>query len=149
MDNRNTYDFKASTINGTTYLTFIYGRRDPGNEPYPKGAGTIVDASFNIRRSINVTDDIEEFNLHEFNVVEDGKSVLTVTYKNEWRDISPLGLKNLTGWVGDSRIQEIDMATGDIKFEWSAFDHIPLTESFYLLHVEQGFAHESFRWDYV
>ena len=149
MDNRNTYDFKVSTINGTINLTFIYGRRDPGSEPYPKGAGVIADTSFNLLGSVNVTEDIEEFNLHEFTIVEDGKSALIVTYKNEWRDISPLGLKNLTGWVGDSRIQEIDLITGDIKFEWRTFDHIPLTESYDLLHVEQGFAHESFRWDYV
>ena len=149
MDNRNTYDFKVSTIKGTAHLTFIYGQRWPRDGPYPKGAGIIADASFNIRGSVNVTDDIEEFNLHELTFVEDGKSVLTITYKNEWRDISDLGLENRTGWVGDSRIQEIDMATGDIKFEWSAFNHIPLTESFDLLHVEGGFAPEHFIWDYV
>lgn len=149
MDNRNAYDFKVSTINGTDYLTFIYGRRDPAIEPYPKGAGIIADASFNIRGSVNVTKDFEEFNLHEFTVVEDGKSVLIVTFKHARSDISTLGLKNLTGWVGDSLIQEVDMATGDIKFEWSAFDHIPLIESFDLLHVEQGFVDESFRWDFM
>lgn len=87
--------------------------------------------------------------MHEFNTIENGKSSLIITFKNEWKDISPLGLKNLEGWVGDSRIQEIDMATGGIKFEWRAFDHIPLTESFDLRQVAGGFASSSFKWDYV
>jgi hypothetical protein len=149
IENRNTYDFRATTINDTTFLTFIYGRRDPPEEPYPKGAGIIVDTSYKIRGSINVTEDLEEFNLHEFNVIENGKSSLIVAYQNEMRDISPLGLKNLTGIVGDSRLQEIDMATGDVTFEWRAAETIALTESYDLQHVEGGFANSGFVWDYV
>ncbi len=149
LENRNTFDFKATNINDTTYLTFIYGRRDPQTEPYPKGAGIIADTSFKIRSLVNVTEDLEEFNMHEFNIIEEGKSSLIITYENKWRDISVLGLKSLMGWVGDSRIQEIDMATGGIKFEWRAFEHIPLTESYDLRHVEGGFTSSSFKWDYM
>ena len=149
LDNRNAFDFKVTNINDTAYLTFIYGRRDPAMEPYPKGAGIIADTSYKIQSSLNVTNDLEEFNMHEFNIIEDGKSSLIITFENEWRDISALGLKDLTGWVGDSRIQEIDMATGDTKFEWRALDHIALTESYDLRQVAGGFASSSFKWDYV
>lgn len=146
--NRNAFDFRVTTINNTDYLTFIYGRRDPPIEPYPKGAGIIADTSFEVQTSVNTTKEIEEFNFHEFNVIDNGKSALMVMYKNQMTNITTLGLKNKTGWVGDSRIQEVDLATGDIKFEWHSLDHIALTESYDLRHVEGGFA-SGFQWDYV
>ena len=149
LDNRNTYDFKATTINGTPYLTWIYGRRDPGTEPYPKGAGIIADTSYRIRDSVNVTEDISEFNMHEFNIIEGGKSALLVTFKNQLRNISALGLKNTTGTVGESRIQEVDVATGDVNFEWRSFAEVELPESYDLRHVEGGFHSSGFQWDYV
>src|SRR5690606_5385788 len=33
------------------------------------------------------------------------------------------------GWVWDGVVQEIDIATGEVLLDWSALDHIPVTES--------------------
>jgi hypothetical protein len=34
------------------------------------------------------------------------------------------------GFVYDSVVQELDIETGAVKFEWHSLDHVPLTESF-------------------
>ena len=43
-------------------------------------------------------------------------------------DLSPVGGPG-DGQVFDGVVEEIDVATGGVLFEWHSLDHVPLTES--------------------
>ena len=65
--------------------------------------------------------------LHEFVITPDDTALL-VAYDALRRDLTSVGgPKN--GWVYDSIVQEVDIATGGVLFQWRSLDHVPLAES--------------------
>ncbi|GAA2084243.1 hypothetical protein GCM10009801_45230 [Streptomyces albiaxialis] len=65
---------------------------------------------------------------HDFQISPDGKRVLLLSYHPVKKDLSEYGgPKDAT--VTDAVVQEQDIETGEVTFEWSALDHIPLTET--------------------
>ena len=66
--------------------------------------------------------------VHDFRISPDGKRVLMISYNPVKKDLSEYGgPKDAT--VTDAVIQEQDIETGKVTFEWSALDHIPLKET--------------------
>jgi hypothetical protein len=65
---------------------------------------------------------------HEFETSPDGSRVLLLGFSFVTRDLTAYGGK-ADAQVIDAVIQEQDAATGEVLFEWSALDHIPLTET--------------------
>ncbi|WBB61491.1 aryl-sulfate sulfotransferase [Streptomyces sp. WMMC500] len=65
---------------------------------------------------------------HEFEISPDGSRVLLLGFSFVTRDLTAYGGKP-DAQVIDAVIQEQDAATGEVLFEWSALDHIPLTET--------------------
>lgn len=65
---------------------------------------------------------------HEFQVSPDGSRVLLLGYDYVTRDLSAYGGKT-DAQVIDYFIQEQNVATGAITFQWNTLDHIPLTET--------------------
>lgn len=57
------------------------------------------------------------------------------------------GLKD--GWYLNSLIQEIDIATGAVLFNWSSIDHIALSESYNNITATGEGTNSSFPWDAV
>ena len=49
------------------------------------------------------------------------------------------------GWAFDGRVQEIDVATGEVLLDWSALDHLGLSESYQPLAGTGGTADDP--WD--
>lgn len=37
------------------------------------------------------------------------------------------------GWVHDCRVQSINITSGELLFEWSALEHVPVVETFYTM----------------
>ncbi|NGO69755.1 arylsulfotransferase family protein [Streptomyces boncukensis] len=66
--------------------------------------------------------------VHDFRISPDGKRVLLMSYDPVPYDLSEHGGPK-DGTVTDAVIQEQDIETGEVTFEWSALDHIPLTET--------------------
>jgi len=66
--------------------------------------------------------------LHEFQITPAGTALLTV-YNAVHCDLSALGAAPDNG-VTDSLLQEVDIRTGLVMFEWTSLDHIPLTNSY-------------------
>ena len=54
--------------------------------------------------------------------------MLWVAYAPVVTDLREIGGPE-DGWVLDGIVQEVDMATGELIFEWSALDHVPVTEA--------------------
>lgn len=64
---------------------------------------------------------------HDHEITPRG-TVWVTAYNNTPVDLSPVG-GSKDGWVIDSVIFELDIATGKTLFTWSALDHIPLQDS--------------------
>ena len=66
--------------------------------------------------------------LHEFLITEDGTAYFTAyeTFTTDLRSVS--GPKS--GRALDATIQGLDLATGDLVFNWRSRDHIALSESY-------------------
>jgi Arylsulfotransferase (ASST) len=66
--------------------------------------------------------------LHEFQITPRGTALITV-YDGIDCDLSALG-GPADGAVADTLIQELDVATGLVRYEWHALDHVALSESY-------------------
>ncbi|WP_344293539.1 arylsulfotransferase family protein, partial [Streptomyces synnematoformans] len=65
---------------------------------------------------------------HEFEISPDGSRVLLLGFEFVTRDLTEYGGQP-DAQVIDAVIQEQDADTGEVLFEWSALDHIALTET--------------------
>ncbi|KAL2406423.1 hypothetical protein ABEF93_006382 [Exophiala dermatitidis] len=68
--------------------------------------------------------------MHECNLVDDGRSMIVDIYQVERYDLSQYGITEGEGWIRDGLFQKIDVETGELLFEWSALDHVNPSESY-------------------
>ncbi|KAI1870159.1 hypothetical protein JX265_006329 [Neoarthrinium moseri] len=81
--------------------------------------------------------------MHEFNIV-DGKTVLVGSYTPREIDVTAYGGSENQTWVLEYILQEIDIETGDLIFEWHSLDHTSPKGS------GAGSGHSSSTaWDYI
>jgi hypothetical protein len=66
--------------------------------------------------------------VHEFVLTPKGTALLTVHAETQ-ADLTSVGGPS-KGDVLDSIVQEVDVATGKVLFEWHSLDHVPLTETY-------------------
>ena len=66
--------------------------------------------------------------LHEFRITEDGTALVT-GYEITTADLSSLG-KSQKGWIYDAVIQEIDIETGELIFQWRASNFYAVDDTF-------------------
>jgi Arylsulfotransferase (ASST) len=114
------YDLRVQTYHGRPVLTWwrrIYGPR--------VGEVVIMDQSY--RRIATVTTRGARIDPHETTLTPRGTALL-IGDRTVQRDLRSVGGPR-RGWVEDNVVQEVDVATGRVLFEWSALEHIPLTDS--------------------
>lgn len=88
--------------------------------------------------------------LHELLITEAGSMLVTANNVTQ-TDLTSVG-GPVDGWVVDALVYEIDIATNEVLFSWSALDHvgdIPFTASVYPLGIE-GYTgtNQSLAWGY-
>jgi hypothetical protein len=66
--------------------------------------------------------------LHEFQITPAGTALITAYYPVIWDASAVHGSKHAI--IFDSVIQEIDIPTGLVLFQWDSLDHVPLTDSY-------------------
>lgn len=116
---RDAYDFRTVEYKGETMLSFIVST----NEFYPdhpEGMAVLLNSRYELVNMTLPLFDTPEFNIHEYKIINNGSSVLTLYTK-------PV-LVNET-WIMDDGIAEIDLNTGATMFRWSSFEHVPLNAS--------------------
>ena len=96
-----------------------------------QGIGTgemvMLDQSYRVIRRIRTANGFRP-DLHEFRITPDDKALI-ITYPIVRQNLKPVkGPKR--GLVVDSVIQEIDLETGLVTFEWHSLGHIGIKESF-------------------
>ncbi|KAF2020504.1 hypothetical protein BU24DRAFT_487108 [Aaosphaeria arxii CBS 175.79] len=86
--------------------------------------------------------------LHEFRIV-DGKTALVEIYDQVPLDLSPYGGNETQKWIVDALVQELDLHTGKVLFEWHSLDHVSPSESVLSLGQRPREGFSSFdAWDY-
>ncbi len=123
---RNQYvsDFRAQTLDGQPVLTWWQGYVSGG---VGYGIGAIESDSYTpigtVRGEGGAVPD-----LHEFLISREGTALVTSFYLVE-RNLRSVG-GPAKGALLDSLVQEIDIKTGLLLFEWNSLDHVPLRDSY-------------------
>ena len=117
-------DFRAQTYRGQPVLTWWQGHVYFGDGT---GHGEIWDASYRPVAKVNAADGLS-FDLHEFTVTPRDTALITV-YQRDRMDLRPYGGPK-DGVVVDGIVQEIDIRTGLLLFEWHSLDHVRLSDSY-------------------
>jgi hypothetical protein len=112
-----TTDFRTQTLFGQPVLTWWRGYTNSGSG---RGAGYIYSSTYQPEYVVKAGDGMA-MDLHEFLLTDSGQAYILAA--------SPVWLPKLGRPVVDSVVQEIDVRTGLVLFEWHALDHISLEES--------------------
>ena len=116
-------DFKAQTYRGETVLTWWEGR----HTGYGQGEYVILDGSYQEITRVRAGNGLEGDH-HEFLITPEDTALVTI-YNKLPRDLA-LGDDPVDGNVLDGIVQEIDIETGEVLFEWHSLEHVGLDESY-------------------
>jgi hypothetical protein len=118
------YDLRVQKYQGEPVLTWWRGENV--HDTYGAGEYVLVDSSYREIGSVT-THGIMRADYHEMTLTDRGTALL-IGHRVVRSDLSPKGGSPLS-WVADGVVQEVDVATGKVLFEWSALEHIPLSDS--------------------
>jgi Arylsulfotransferase (ASST) len=119
-------DVRVQQYQGRPVLTWWQGR-SIGGAGHGEGEGVIADSSYNVIARVHAGNGCQA-DQHSFVLTPQGTALVTA-YHETRRDLSSVGGPP-HGEVYDGIVQEIDVATGRVLFEWHSLDHVPLDESF-------------------
>src|SRR6478609_311895 len=122
-------DFRAQTYEGKPVLTWWEGGISKAGVGV--GRGVIYDDTYTKIATVKAGHGLDG-DLHEFQLTPRGTAFISV-YHEVPADLTSVGGPK-HGWVYDSVVQEIDVSSGDVVFEWHSLDHVPLTESMQANH---------------
>lgn len=144
----NAHGLHVCRYKGADHLCFFQGNQQKG---YCRGHGVIMDKQYRIVRSVQPGGGMASSDMHEFKLINDGKSALMTVYQQRQFDMSPWNIKTGVGWVMESIFQEVDVETGQVLFEWRSLDHVDPSLSYtYPDHTDtSGTGLDPFSpWDY-
>src|SRR6185312_6503733 len=110
-------DFRVQSLHGAPVLTWWQGSTNGGSG---RGEGVIYDQNYRQIAIVHAGNGLDE-DLHEFLITPQGQAYIIA--------VAPVWLPGRKREVMDSVIQEIDISTGLVMFDWHALDHIPLPMS--------------------
>ncbi|MHB8656484.1 MAG: arylsulfotransferase family protein [Solirubrobacteraceae bacterium] len=111
-------DFRVQDLYGQPVLTWWQGATNAG---YGLGEGIIFNRDYREIATVRAADGLQA-DLHEFMVTPQGDAYLMAG--------SPVWLPGASHPVIDAVVQEIDIRTGLLLFEWHALDHVPTSASY-------------------
>jgi hypothetical protein len=132
MPYQRTWNLSVVTYRGARMLA-VYVQRPRRSSGFARAQYLLLDRHYRIAARIPARNGYTA-DLHEFQVTPDGKAFLGAY--NHVRD--PVSRHATTEYV----VQEVDIASGDLLFEWHSLDHVPTRASYH--PVPKG----SRPWDY-
>ncbi len=124
-------DLRKQTYRGQSVLTYWQGQFVGG---HGVGADVILDRSYRPIATVHAAEGYHA-DLHEFLLTPRGTALITA-YEPIHADLSSVGGPR-HGTVLDGIVQEIDVRTGGLLWEWHALGHVPLNAS-YNQRVQRG-----------
>ncbi|MBO0802386.1 MAG: aryl-sulfate sulfotransferase [Nocardiopsaceae bacterium] len=122
-----TNTFGVQSYRGKPVLTWHVNQTSFG-EAASLGYVTIADATYTPVASVSAVGGGFGADLHDCVLTSRG-TAYTVVARMKTVDLTPIGGPT-SAPVVDFGVQEIDIATGNLLFQWDALDHIPLDESY-------------------
>ncbi len=117
-------DFRVQRYRGKPVLTWWQGTESIAG--VGRGEYEIYDTSYRHVATVRAGHGLRG-DLHEFELTPRGTALITA-YRELPADLRSVGGPE-QGYLFDSVVEEIDVATGRIVFEWHSIDHVPLSES--------------------
>lgn len=118
-------DLRVQSYQGKQVLTWW---QDPVITSSSRKAGIVIDDSAYRQLAVVRAGNGYQPDLHEFQITPRGTALITV-YDGIDCDLSSLGAPR-HGAVADTLIQELDLQTGLVRYEWHSLDHVPLSDSY-------------------
>jgi hypothetical protein len=119
LDTHGVTDFRVQRYRGKPVLTWWHGRPDKGSGD---SGYTIYDESYRLLAHVQPGHGLLG-DIHEFKLTPRNTALMTIS-----RHVRVKGREVLEGGV-----QELDIKTGRVLFEWHSIDHVQLVESYYHL----------------
>jgi hypothetical protein len=117
-------DFRVQTYQGRPELTWWQGNESAG---VGVGQDVIMNSSYQVVKTVSAANGLSA-DLHEFQLTPYGTALITAEYPVYVNATAVRGAANEV--VLDSVVQEIDISTGLLLFQWDSLDHVPLTASY-------------------
>jgi Arylsulfotransferase (ASST) len=117
-------NFRVQSYMGRPVLTWWQG--DATEHGFGLGEDVIEDSSYQTLARVGAGNGLRA-DLHEFELTPAGTALITAYHAIDC-DLSSVG-GPAGGAVTDGVMQEIDVATGLVMFEWTSLDHVGLSES--------------------
>jgi len=118
-------DFRVQTYKGKPVLTWWQG--SISGIGVGEGKGEIYDSSYRPVATVRAGNGLGS-DLHEFQLTRQNTALITAYYPVIWNASSIKG-GSKQAIVLDSVVQEIDIPTGLVLYQWDSLDHVPLTDS--------------------
>jgi hypothetical protein len=118
-------DFRVQQYEGRPVLTWWQDPLIAGGSD--KAGEVLMDSSYR-RIAIVRAGNGYQPDLHEFQITPQGVGLITV-YDGIDCDLAAVGGPR-TAALADTLLQEIDLKTGLVRYEWHSLDHVPLSDSY-------------------
>jgi hypothetical protein len=117
-------DLQVQSYQGQPVLTWWEGRVTSG---YGEGTAVIADSTYQTIATVNAGNGLSA-DLHEF-VITPQDTALITAYRPLPADLSALG-GPVDGTVLSGTVQEIDITSGQVLFQWDSLDYVPVTDTY-------------------
>ena len=118
------FDLNVQTYRGAPVLTWWQGQVVEG---HGQGVDIIDDAHYSRIATVSAGNGLDT-DLHDFEITPDGTAWITA-YAPQQRDLRSLGGRR-DGLLDDSVVQEIDIKSGLVMFEWHALGHVAIDDTY-------------------
>jgi hypothetical protein len=116
-------ELRVQRYRGRPVLTYWTGQVKEG---LGFGKGVLLDEQYQVVAEVWAGNGILA-DFHEFRITDDGTALFTA-YPRLPADLSAVGGPE-DGWIHGARVQEVDIASGEVLLDWEGVDHIDLSES--------------------
>jgi hypothetical protein len=116
-------DVRVQRYDGKPVLTWWQGSWNAGTG---RGVDEIDNTSYQTIATVHASNGVGA-DLHEFTITSDNTALVTAYYPVRWNASAAHESKNAI--VFDCIVQEIDIPTGLVLFQWDSLDHVPVTDS--------------------
>lgn len=119
-------DFRVQQYHGQPVLTFDVGQ-STGGPGHSEGTDVILNQHYQQVATVSAGNGLAA-DQHEFQLTPQGTALITIYHQVPY-DLSAVG-GPANGQVLDGIVQEVDVATGKVLFQWDSLDHVPLSDSY-------------------
>jgi hypothetical protein len=131
-------DFNVQSYQGKPVLTWWQGNVSAAGTG--DGVDEIYNSSYQHVATVKAANGVNA-DLHEFTITGQNTALVTAYYPVLWNTSTAKGAKPRI--VLDGVVQEIDIPTGLVLFEWDSLDHVPVSASYQAIPKNTGHP-----WDY-